>query len=489
MTHLYELTAHELQDMIKNGEISVAELVQSIFQRIEAVEDKIHGYSSLHKKEALASAKEIDKKIKNKKKFGGLAGIPIAIKDNMNVLNTQTSCGSHILESYISVYDATVVARLKQADSIIIGKTRMDEFAMGSSTESCYYGPTYNPWDINRVPGGSSGGSGSAVAANETILALGSDTGGSIRCPASFTSTVGIKTTYGMISRYGLVSYACSLEQIGPITKDVKDCALLLNYLVGYDPYDNTTINRPKVNYLDSIINDVNKLKIAVPKEFLGEGINEDVKKAVWDAISKLEGLGASYEEVSLPHINYALPCYYIIAMSEASSNLARFDGMRYGFRVNEDFNEWNKVYAENRRIGFGAEVRRRIILGTYALSSGYYDAYYLKALKVRTLIKRDFEEIFKKFDVLLTPTMPFPAFKIGEKIRDPLSMYLADICTVPINIAGVPAISIPCGFTKKDSLPIGLQIVGNFFAEPIILKVAYTFEQNTEFHKRKPNL
>ncbi|NVM02360.1 MAG: Asp-tRNA(Asn)/Glu-tRNA(Gln) amidotransferase subunit GatA [Candidatus Helarchaeota archaeon] len=475
--------------MIKRGEISVIDLVQSVFQRIEAVEDKIYGYSSLLKKEALESAKEIDKKIKNKKKMGGLAGIPIAIKDNMNVFNTQTSCGSHILESYISVYDSTVVARLKQADSIILGKTRMDEFAMGSSTESCYYGPTYNPWDLNRVPGGSSGGSGAVVAANETILALGSDTGGSIRCPASFTSTVGMKTTYGMVSRYGLVSYACSLEQIGPITKDVKDCALLLNYLVGYDPYDNTTVNRPKVNYLDYIINDVKNIKIAVSKEFLGEGINEEVKKATWDAISKLEGLGASYEEVSLPHINYALPCYYIIAMSEASSNLARFDGMRYGFRVDVDFNEWNKVYSENRRIGFGAEVRRRIILGTYALSSGYYDAYYLKALKVRTLIKRDFEEIFKKFDVLITPTMPFPAFKIGEKIKDPLSMYLADICTVPINIAGVPAISIPCGFTKQDSLPIGLQIVGNFFAEPIILRVANTFEQNTDFNKKRPKL
>ncbi|MFX0139421.1 MAG: Asp-tRNA(Asn)/Glu-tRNA(Gln) amidotransferase subunit GatA, partial [Candidatus Hodarchaeota archaeon] len=385
MTQLYELTAHELQDMIKRGEISIVDLVQSIFQRIEAVEDKIHGYFSLLKKEALDSAKEIDKKIKNKKKLGGLAGIPIAIKDNMNVFNTQTSCGSHILESYISVYDSTVVTRLKQADSIILGKTRMDEFAMGSSTESCYYGPTYNPWDLKRVPGGSSGGSGAAIAANETILALGSDTGGSIRCPASFTSTVGMKTTYGMVSRYGLVSYACSLEQIGPITKDVKDCALLLNYLVGYDPYDNTTINRPKENYLDYMINDVKNIKIAVSKEFLGEGINEEVKKATWDAISKLEGLGATYEEVSIPHINYALPCYYIIAMSEASSNLARFDGMRYGFRVEEDFNEWNKVYSENRRIGFGAEVRRRIILGTYALSSGYYDAYYLKALRVRT--------------------------------------------------------------------------------------------------------
>ncbi|MHA1376997.1 MAG: Asp-tRNA(Asn)/Glu-tRNA(Gln) amidotransferase subunit GatA [Candidatus Helarchaeota archaeon] len=489
MPELYQLTAHELIDKINHGDITSVNLVESVFDRIEQIEDKVQGYSSLLKKDALKSAKDIDKRIKKKKKIGGLAGIPIAIKDNMNVLDTQTSCGSHILENYISVYDATVVSRLKKEDAIIIGKTRMDEFAMGSSTESCYYGPTYNPWDLNRVPGGSSGGSGAVVAADEAIVALGSDTGGSIRCPASFTNTIGIKTTYGMVSRYGLVSYACSLEQIGPITKDVTDCALVLNYIVGHDPFDNTTVARPKINYLNHINDDVKNIKIAVSKDFLGEGINEEVKKAVWDAIQKFEELGAKYEEITLPHITYALPCYYIIAMSEASSNLARFDGIRYGFRVEEDFDEWNRVYSEIRKIGFGPEVRRRIILGTYALSSGYYDAYYLKALKIRTLIKKDFEEVFKKFDVLLTPTMPFPAFKIGEKITDPLTMYMADICTVPINIAGVPAISIPCGFTKNDTLPIGLQIIGNFFAEPTILKVAYTYEKNTDFHNKKPKL
>ncbi|MHA1298952.1 MAG: Asp-tRNA(Asn)/Glu-tRNA(Gln) amidotransferase subunit GatA [Candidatus Helarchaeota archaeon] len=489
MTKYYQQTAHELLELLESGQITALELVHSVFDRIKKVEDKIHAYSSLLESQALESAKKIDKKRKSKKKLGSLAGIPIAIKDNINVFNTQTSCGSHILENYISVYDATVSLRLKKEDAVIIGKTRMDEFAMGSSTESCYYGATFNPWDTKRVPGGSSGGSGAAVAADETIIALGSDTGGSIRCPASFTSTVGMKTTYGMVSRYGLVSYACSLEQIGPLTKDVKDCALMLNYLTGYDSYDNTSVDRPKKNYLEYLVNNINNIQIAVAKDFLGEGINKEVKKAVWDAIHKLEDLGAKYREVSLPNIKYALPCYYIIAMSEASSNLARFDGIRYGFRVEEDFDEWNKVYSENRRLGFGPEVRRRIILGTYALSSGYYDAYYLKSLKVRTLIKKDFEDIFKKFDVLLTPTMPFPAFRIGEKITDPLSMYMADICTVPINIAGVPAISIPCGFTKTGSLPIGLQIIGNFFAEPIILKVAYTFEQNTDFHKKKPPL
>jgi len=489
VTKYYQQTAHELLELLESGQITALELVHSVFDRIKKVEDKIHAYSSLLESQALESAKKIDKKRKSKKKLGSLAGIPIAIKDNINVFNTQTSCGSHILENYISVYDATVSLRLKKEDAVIIGKTRMDEFAMGSSTESCYYGATFNPWDTKRVPGGSSGGSGAAVAADETIIALGSDTGGSIRCPASFTSTVGMKTTYGMVSRYGLVSYACSLEQIGPLTKDVKDCALMLNYLTGYDSYDNTSVDRPKKNYLEYLVNNINNIQIAVAKDFLGEGINKEVKKAVWDAIHKLEDLGAKYREVSLPNIKYALPCYYIIAMSEASSNLARFDGIRYGFRVEEDFDEWNKVYSENRRLGFGPEVRRRIILGTYALSSGYYDAYYLKSLKVRTLIKKDFEDIFKKFDVLLTPTMPFPAFRIGEKITDPLSMYMADICTVPINIAGVPAISIPCGFTKTGSLPIGLQIIGNFFAEPIILKVAYTFEQNTDFHKKKPPL
>ena len=480
----FSMTAHELLNLIKNDEVVITEIIESVFERIEKIENRIKGFISLRKEEALNEAKKLQKS-KNKK--GKLFGIPISIKDNMNVFGTATTCGSKILENYVSPYDATVIDRIKKQNGIIIGKTAMDEFAMGTSTESCHYGVTHNPWDLEHVPGGSSGGSAAVIAADESILALGSDTGGSVRCPASFCGISGIKTTYGLISRYGLVSYACSLEQIGPLTKDVEDLALLLNVIVGFDEMDSTTVNQKHPDYEKFLKDDLKGIKLGVPKEFFGEGIDKEVSKIVWKAIETYECLGASYEELSIEHLDYALPCYYIIAMCECSSNLARFDGMRYGLR-SEDTGEFNKVYSSVRANGFGNEVRRRIMLGTFALSSGYYDAYYLKALKVRTLIKETFQKMFKKCDLLITPTMPTPAFKIGEKISDPLSMYFADICTVPINIAGVPAMSIPAGFDKKG-LPVGLQLIGDYFTESKIIQAAYGFQKNTNHHLKKPKL
>ncbi|MEM2914214.1 MAG: Asp-tRNA(Asn)/Glu-tRNA(Gln) amidotransferase subunit GatA, partial [Candidatus Bathyarchaeia archaeon] len=375
----------------------------------------------------------------------------------------------------------------KREDAVIIGKTNMDEFAMGSTTETSYFGPTRNPWDLTKVPGGSSGGSAAAVMAGEATIALGSDTGGSIRCPASYCSVIGLKPTYGLVSRYGLIAYANSLEQIGPLAKATFDCALLLSIIGGYDPKDSTSVDISLDDYSGMLTDDLKGLRLGIPREFFSEGVNDSVKKHVWSAIHLLEGLGATYEEVSLPSLEYALAAYYIVAMSEASSNLARYDGLRYGYRVEHDDGDWAAVYAKNRRIGFGTEVRRRIILGTYALSAGYYEQYYLKALKVRTVIRRDFDEAFKKFDVLIGPTMPLPPFDVGEKIEDPLTLYMCDILTVPANLTGCPAISIPCGFS--NNLPIGLQIISKPFREDIILQVAYTFEKNTDFHKRRPSL
>ena len=422
MPPLYELPAHQLQSMLSHGETSSEELVHSLFERIERIEGRIKSYITLLKEDALKQARLADKQLKSSKAVGKLTGIPIAIKDNICVQNIRTSCASKMLDNYIPPYHATVVERLLKEGAIIIGKTNMDEFAMGSSTETSYYGTTHNPWNLEHVAGGSSGGSGAAIAADEAILALGSDTGGSIRCPASFCNGTGVKVTYGLISRYGLVSYACSLEQIGPLTKDVRDCALLLNTLVGHDPHDCTTFQIPKKNYLESLETDIKNLKIGVPHEYMEEGTDKAVSTAVWNIIHLLETFGASYCEISLPLINYAVPCYYIIAMSEASSNLARYDGIRYGFRVDRDEGNWNEVYSEDRLV-FGPEVRRRIMLGTYALSAGYYDMYYLKALKIRSLIRKEFETQFKSFDVIIGPTMPTTAFKIGEKISDPLAM------------------------------------------------------------------
>ena len=453
------------------------------------MEEKINAFITPTFKEAKEKAREIDRKVSRGENVGRLAGVSIAIKDNICTLNIRTTCASRMLENFIPPYDATVIERLKHEDAIIIGKTNMDEFAMGSTTETSYFGPTRNPWDLTKVPGGSSGGSAAAIAAEEATLALGSDTGGSIRCPASYCSVIGLKPTYGLVSRYGLIAYANSLEQIGPLAKSTVDCALLLSVIGGYDPRDSTSANIPsaKTNYPIAFAGDLKGLKVGLLKEFFGEGIEESVIKHVWSAIHVLEDLGVTYEEISLPSLKYALATYYIIAMSEASSNLARYDGIRYGYRVERDDADWSKIYARNRRIGFGAEVRRRIILGTYALSAGYYEQYYLKALKIRTIIRREFERALKKFTVLIGPTMPLPPFNIGEKIQDPLTLYMCDILTVPANLIGYPAISIPCGF--ENNLPIGLQIIGKPFDENMLLKISLAFEDNTDFAKRKPNL
>ena len=487
MVNYNELTCQELKEMIDKQEVSSEEVVNSVFDRIDEIESKIHAYISLFRESALKDAKIIDNRIKKGETVGMLSGIPIAVKDIMSIKGKPTTCGSKILENYVPPFDATVVARIKKEDAIIIGKTNMDEFAMGSTTENSSFGYSRNPWALDRVAGGSSGGSAAAVAADETILALGSDTGGSVRCPASFCSVVGLKPTYGLVSRYGLVAYANSLEIIGPMTKDVTDCALLLSIINGNDRCDSTSVPFQNKNYMHALVNDVKDFTLGVPKEFFGEGTEKAVEKYIWEAIHKLEDLGASYNEISMPHIAYSIPTYYLIAMSEASSNLARFDGIRYGFRAEKNDTDWNEVFGITRQKGFGPEVKRRIILGTFALSAGYYDKYYLKALKIRTLIKNDFEKALSKHSTLIAPTMPAPPFKIGEKIEDPLSMYMSDIDTVPMNLAGIPSISIPCGFVSN--LPVGMQIIGRLFDEETVLRIAYTYEQNTSFHKEKPNL
>lgn len=455
---------------------SAEEVAASYLETIE--KSRINGFVSVWDR-ALEAAREIDAGGHK----GPLAGVPVAIKDNISTTGLSTTCSSKILQGYVPPYDAHVIEKLKAAGAVILGKTNMDEFAMGTSTESSHYGPTLNPWDTERVPGGSSGGSAAVVAAGEAPVSLGSDTGGSVRCPAAFCGVVGLKPTYGVVSRFGLISYANSLEQIGPMATTVTDIAILMDVIGGYDSRDSTSINR-KNTYSDALKDDVKGLKIGVPEEYFGEGIEKDVEKAVWDSIGKYEDMGASWKEVSMPHTKYALASYYIIAMSEASSNLARFDGTRYGFRAEEGEN-WHTMASKTRAQGFGSEVKRRILLGTYALSAGYHDKYYLKALKVRTLVKQDFDRAFTDVDVLMAPTMPTPAFKIGEKIDDPLSLYLADVNTVPINLAGVPSISVPCGFS--GGMPVGLQIIGKPFDENTILRAAYSFEQNTGHHKVRP--
>ncbi|MCX5725806.1 MAG: Asp-tRNA(Asn)/Glu-tRNA(Gln) amidotransferase subunit GatA [Candidatus Saganbacteria bacterium] len=483
---LNQLTSHELHKKLITKEISSTELIEAVFARIDKVEDKVKAFITIKKEEALSKAREIDRKIASGEKPGPLAGIPIAIKDNMCTKGILTTAASKILGNYLPPYDATIVKKLNDAGAIPVGKTNMDEFAMGSSTENSAFHPTKNPWDLERVPGGSSGGSAASVAADEAILALGSDTGGSIRQPASFCGVVGLKPTYGRVSRYGLIAFASSLDQIGPLTKDVTDSAILMNVISGYDELDSTSADIDVPDYTKALVNNVSDLKIGIVKELMGAGIDEKIKGSIKAAAKKLEGLGAKIEEISLPSFEYSVPTYYLIAPAEASSNLARFDGVKYGHR-SKDYDDLLSMYYNTRREGFGAEVKRRIIIGTYALSAGYYEAYYLKALKVRTLIKKDLEKAFKKFDVLISPTSPTVAFKIGEKAADPLSMYLSDIATIPVNLAGLPAISIPCGFSNE--LPIGLQIIGKAFDEETIFRVAYTFEQNTEWHKRKPKI
>lgn len=476
---LHQFPSHQLHIMLKERQISALELCQNVFSQLRAVEEKIKAYITLTEEIALKKAEEVDQKIKRGEDISPLTGIPTAIKDNICTEGVLTTCASKILGNYIPIYNATVTERLFGQDIVMVGKTNMDEFAMGSSTENSGFQTTCNPWNLQTVPGGSSGGSAAAVAAGEAILALGSDTGGSIRQPAALCSVVGLKPTYGLISRYGLVAFASSLDQIGPITKDVTDCALLLNCIAGHDPNDSTSLEFKIPDYTKSLINDVKGLKIGLPKELMVEGIQPEVKRAVEEALNLLSNLGAVVEETSLPHLDYALSAYYIIAPAEASSNLARFDGVRYGYRVGraEDMLE---MYKKTRSEGFGKEVKRRIMLGTYALSAGYYEAYYGQAQKVRTLIVEDFNKAFEKFDVLISPTSPTVAFEIGAKVEDPLQMYLSDVCTIPVNLAGIPAISIPCGIAQ--GLPVGLQIMGKIFGEETILRVAYTFEQNFGF-------
>ncbi|MGB9976056.1 Asp-tRNA(Asn)/Glu-tRNA(Gln) amidotransferase subunit GatA [Thermovenabulum sp.] len=479
----YELTIHEAHQLLKKGEISSKELTLSVIERIQKVEDKVRAYVTINEEEALKNSEEID----NTKDFSTpLSGIPVAIKDNICTYNLRTTCSSKILENFIPPYDATVIKKLKTNNAVIIGKTNMDEFAMGSSTENSAFFPTRNPWDQTRVPGGSSGGSAAAVAADECIYALGSDTGGSIRQPANYCGVVGLKPTYGRVSRYGLVAYASSLDQIGPITKDVTDCAIVLNSICGWDEKDSTSADVPVDDYTKYLVEDVRGLKIGIPKEYMGEGIDEDVKSVVYSTAKLLEKLGAVCEEISLPHTEYALWAYYIIAPAEASSNLARYDGIRYGVRA-KNYEDLIDLYKKTRSEGFGAEVKRRIMLGTYALSAGYYDAYYLKAQKVRTLVKRDFDKAFEKYDLILSPVAPSTAFKIGEMVDDPLKMYMSDVCTIPVNMAGLPAISIPVSFS--NGLPVGIQLIGKAFDEGTLLKVSYTLEKAVNLEKRKPQL
>ncbi|MDQ0230242.1 Asp-tRNA(Asn)/Glu-tRNA(Gln) amidotransferase subunit GatA [Metabacillus malikii] len=483
---LFDQKISELKDLLHKKEISVSDLVNESYKRINEVDEKVGAFLTLNEENARAYAKELDDALETRDEFGLLFGMPIGIKDNIVTRGLRTTCASKILENFDPIYDATVVEQLKQAETVTIGKLNMDEFAMGSSNENSGYKLTKNPWDLERVPGGSSGGSAAAVAAGEVPFSLGSDTGGSIRQPASFCGVVGLKPTYGRVSRFGLVAFASSLDQIGPITRTVEDNAFLLQAISGVDEMDSTSANVDVPDFLSALTGDVKGLKIAVPKEYLGEGVNEEVKQSVLNALKVLEGLGATWEEVSLPHSKYALATYYLLSSSEASANLSRFDGVRYGYRTDNAENLLD-LYMQSRAEGFGNEVKRRIMLGTFALSSGYYDAYYKKAQKVRTLIKKDFDDVFEKYDVIIGPTTPTPAFKIGENVKDPLTMYANDILTIPVNLAGVPGISIPCG--QANGLPLGLQIIGKHFDESTVYRVAHAFEQATDYHKAKPEL
>ena len=480
--NITELTVHELQDKLSKKEITSTQIVEAYQKRIEEKEDAVQAFVTTLPKEAVEEAKEIDEKITKNEISGNFAGIPIGIKDNMCTKGIKTTCSSKMLENFVAPYDATVIEKLKDENMIIMGKLNMDEFAMGGSTEYSYFKKTKNPWNLNKVPGGSSGGSAAAVAAGMVPWALGSDTGGSIRQPASLCGVVGLKPTYGLVSRYGLVAFASSLDQIGPITKDVYDSCLLLNLIAGHDEKDTTSADIEKKDYTKALKNDVKGLKIGVPKEFFGEGINSEVKECLEKAIETYKELGAQIEEFSLDIAQYSLATYYIIACAEASSNLGRFDGIRYGYRA-KNVKSLKELYRKSRSEGFGAEVKRRIILGTYVLSSGYYDAYYKKAQQVRTLVMKEFNDAFEKYDVILTPTSPTVAFDIGSKTTNPLEMYLSDICTVSVNIAGLPGISIPCG-VDSQGMPIGMQLIGNKFCEETILNAAYTFEQKIKFRE-----
>ncbi|KJR46903.1 Aspartyl-tRNA(Asn) amidotransferase subunit A [Desulfosporosinus sp. I2] len=480
-----EKSVSELHELLAHKDISSTELTQTYIDRIHNLEPDLQAYLTVLEDQALAQAAVVDRKIAQGGVLSSLEGIPMAMKDNMCTEGVRTSCGSKMLENFTPPYNATVTDRLQAAGTILLGKLNMDEFAMGSSTENSYFAKTRNPWDLEYVPGGSSGGAAVAVAADEAGFSLGSDTGGSIRQPAAFCGVVGMKPTYGAVSRYGLIAYASSLDQIGPLTKNVRDNALVMNAIAGHDLLDSTSVPFEKPDYTKFLVNDIKGLKIGIPREYYGEGIDPEVAKGIQSGIQTLIDLGAEVSECSLPHTEYAIPAYYLIATAEASSNLARYDGVRYGYRAESE--DVLGMFKTTRSEGFGPEVKRRIMLGTYALSSGYYDAYYLKAQKVRTLIKQDFDQAFEEFDVLLSPTAPTPAFKFGEKSANPLAMYLSDITTVPINLAGIPAISIPAGFV--NGLPIGMQLMGKAFAEGMLYRVAYTFEQNTNYHTLKPSM
>ena len=481
--NITELTVHELKEKLEKKELTSYDITKAYTDRIVEKEKDVQAFVTTLEQDALEKAKEMDKKIESGEAKSKLTGIPIGIKDNICTKGVKTTCSSRMLENFIAPYDATVMEKINDEELVNLGKLNMDEFAMGGSTEHSYFHVTRNPWNLNKVPGGSSGGSAAAVAAGMLPWALGTDTGGSIRQPAAFCGVVGLKPTYGLVSRYGVVAFASSLDQVGPITKDVTDAAMLLNIIAGKDNMDSTSVERPKVDYTKALKNDVKGLKIAVPKEFFGKGINAEVKENLEKAIETYKELGAEVSEVSLDIAEYALASYYIIACAEASSNLGRFDGVRYGHRAKE-YNNVKELFRNSRTEGFGPEVKRRIILGTYVLSSGYYDAYYKKAQQVRTLVMNEFKKVFDHYDVILTPTSPTVAFDIGSKINDPLAMYLADICTVSVNIAGLPGISIPCG-VDSEGMPVGMQLIGNRFAEETLLNAAYTFEQKIKFREQ----
>ena len=478
-----ELTVHELQEKIKNKELNIKQINEAYIKRIKEKEPKVQAFITELTEEGEKQAKEIQTRIDNGEKLGELAGIPIGIKDIICTKGVKTTCASKMLENFVAPYDATVMKKINAENMIDLGKLNMDEFAMGGSTEYSYFKKTKNPWDLSRVPGGSSGGSAAAVAANMVPWALGTDTGGSIRQPASFCGVVGLKPTYGLVSRYGVVAFASSLDQVGVFTKDVQDCAMLLNVIAGHDEMDSTSVDVGNKDYTQALQKDIKGLKIGVPKEFYGEGINQEVKASLETAISKYKEMGAEVEEFSLDIAKHALATYYIIACAEASSNLGRYDGIRYTYRSAEA-KTLKEIYKKSRSEAFGAEVKRRIILGTYVLSSGYYDAYYKKAQQVRTLVMNKFNKAFEKYDVIVTPTSPTVAFKLGSKSNNPMEMYLSDICTVSVNIAGLPGISIPCG-VDSEGMPIGMQIIGNKFCEETIIKTAYAYEQETKFREK----
>ena len=484
---LYDLTLNEVAGKIKNKEVTIKEVLDDIYSRIEDVEPKVDAYITLTKDLAYKRAEELQERLNNGEDIGVLGGVPIAIKDNICTNGVKTTCASKMLESFTPIYDATVVKKLEEAGAIIVGKTNMDEFAMGSSTETSYFKKTKNPWNLSRVPGGSSGGSAAAVSSDMAFAALGSDTGGSIRQPASYCSVVGLKPTYGLISRFGLIAFASSLDQIGPFTKNVEDAAIMLNVISGHDKLDTTSADIEKIDYTKALVSDVKGKVIGIPTDFITEGISKDVKQAYDNAIDTLKAAGAKIEEIKLEYAKYSLATYYIIATAEASSNLGRYDGIRYGYRA-KDFNDLDELYVKSRTEGFGDEVKRRIMLGTYVLSSGYYDAYYKRAQQVRTLIVENFKKAFEKCDVIMIPTAPNTSFKFGAHNASPLEMYLEDIYTVPVNIAGLPGISVPGGF-GENGMPIGIQFIAKAFDEQNLLQVAYSFEKNTSYVDKKPTI